>query len=334
MVFLSCRETMHPAYKNFPITCYAATYGDGIYQSENGGVSWFPINIDQNAIHAYFKRIYLDPYHKDIFFISTTGGGLFFLNLSAGLLEEVSQLKDKNIRTMTFINDSSGHSTTTEILVGMNHEGIYKSNYPGHTWQPNMKGLSYRHVNVLFAKGDNVFAGAEKDLFRWDRSNCQWVPSSKGIQNKKIISMGADPSSDTFYAGTGSSRIKNNPSFYRSINGGQTWIASCQGLPAGLLIFTIAVNLNRSERIYIGSQKGIYRSIDKGLNWACVSSGLEKGVKILDIKVIRMLDGKDVVFAAGSAGVFMAIDEDEIFWVNRSYGLENPITSIALSIPQ
>ena len=44
-----------------------------------------------------------------------------------------------------------------------------------------------------------------------------------------------------------------------------------------------------------------------------------------------MRDGKDAVYAAGSAGVFMTVDDEATRWVSRSYGLDaSAVTSMIL----
>jgi len=100
---------------------------------------------------------------------------------------------------------------------------------------------------------------------------------------------------------------------------------------SGTLVYVIAINPKRPERIYLGTSAGVYRSTDSGQNWTKMEDGLPKDLRVFDIKIERMSDGKDVVYAAGSRGVFMTIDDDETFWVDKSYGLEpTAITSIIL----
>ena len=62
-----------------------------------------------------------------------------------------------------------------------------------------------------------------------------------------------------------------------------------------------------------------------------MEKGLPKTLRVTDIKMARMSDGKDVVYAASSNGVFMTVDDDETCWVNKSYGLApSAITGIVL----
>ena len=95
--------------------------------------------------------------------------------------------------------------------------------------------------------------------------------------------------------------------------------------------YIITVNPKRPERVYLGTSAGVYKSINNGQSWGKMKNGLPKSLRVFDIKIVRMPDNKDVVYAAGSNGVFMTTDDDNTLWVNKSYGLEKTaITSIVL----
>ena len=88
---------------DYNITCYTATYGEGIYKSDNGGMSWYPMKMDQEHIHLYFKRLFLNP-GKDILYVATTGAGLFSIDLKKDVLQDIEQYKGQNVRTVAFTN--------------------------------------------------------------------------------------------------------------------------------------------------------------------------------------------------------------------------------------
>ena len=63
-----------------------------------------------------------------------------------------------------------------------------------------------------------------------------------------------------------------------------------------------------------------------------MEQGLPKNFRVLDIKIAHMNDGSDIVYAAGTRGVFMTVDDDKTKWVGKSYGLEpTMITSILIA---
>lgn len=324
------------APKDYNITCYAASYGKGIYKSDNGGTSWFAIDADQKAIYAYYKRLYQGLHDRGVLYVTTTGGGLFTLDLQTGHLERVERFKDKNVRSVAFRGAASDLEVRGEVLVGMNGGGVFKARVGPGTWQPCNNGLTFRDVNVLFAPGKALYAGTVKDLFKWGESSKQWVPASRGIKNKNILSMAADPEGKTVFAGSGAyegkrGRFEDIPCLYRSLDAGLTWTGWHKGLPDGALIYTIAVNLRRPERIYLGTSDGVYRSTNSGQDWSKMTGGLPNGLRVFDIEIAHIADGMDVVYAAGSKGVFMSMDVDEAVWASKSYGLpRTAITSILI----
>jgi len=314
--------------KQHNITCYVATYGEGIYKSDNGGTSWFPLDFDQKPLHAYFKRVYPSPDDRDVLFVTTSGAGLFEFNLQTGPLERVEWFRGKNVTSVAFPDIVPGLEVRAEMLVGMNGGGVLKAQVGSETWEPSNEGLTFRDVNVLFAHGKDLYAGTVKDLFKLGGSSKQWVPASRGIKNKNILSMADDPEGKTLFAGSGG---YEGPGLYKSSDQGLTWMESCKGIPDGTLIYAIGVNPKRPERMYLGTSDGVYRSTNGGRNWYKMTRGLPKDARIYDIRVARMADGADVVYAVGSNGVFMATDADNTTWASRSYGLpRTAITSILI----
>ena len=100
---------------DYNITCYTATYGEGIYKSDNGGMSWYPMKMDQEHIHLYFKRLFLNP-DKDTLYVATTGAGLFTIDLKKNMLHSIEQYKGQNVRTVAFIKNMGNGQR--ETLVG------------------------------------------------------------------------------------------------------------------------------------------------------------------------------------------------------------------------
>jgi hypothetical protein len=336
VLFSGCRDSL-PIPKDYNLTCYAASYGKGIYRTENGGRSWFPLDLDQADLYAYFKRIYLDPRDKSTLYIATTGGGLFTMDQNSLTLKVVNGFEGETVSSVTFCSSSLfNEQSGIEVLAATNSAGILKARDESGTWTPCNQGLTYREVNLFFSHGGLLLAGTTKDFFRWDEGSTQWVAASEGIQNKNILSLGADLVATTLFAGSGAydeerSLFQEIPCLYKSTDQGKTWAPCDQGIPDGTLVFTIAVNPARPERIYVGTSDGIYRSTDAGRNWSQVNEGLPEELNVFDVEIMRMPDGKDVVYAATAVGVFMTTDDDETRWVSRNYGLEpTAITSLLL----
>ncbi len=334
----ACRQDL-PKPTTYPLTCYAATYSKGIYKTENGGTSWLPLDLDQQDIEVYFKRIYLDPKDNNILYVATTGAGLYRLELNSESLEKITRFKQENIRSMAFTDPESNPEATHKALVALNQEGIFESFDNLNTWQPCNHGLIYRDVNVLFSQDESLYAGTVKDLFKWDPLR-QWISSSEGITNTNIFAIAATPDGKTLYAGSGPyieerGFFQEIPCLYKSTDQGKSWSPSDEGIPDGTLIYTIALNPKNPGRIYLGTSDGIYRSTNAGTEWTKMETGLPQGLRAFEIKIAQVPDGTHVIYAATSRGMYMTHDKDETRWLGVGYGLPpTAVTSLVLIPPK
>lgn len=316
------------------IVCYAAIYSKGVYKSDNGGISWYPVAANQDDLYLYSKRLIMSPDAKRLY-VTTTGGGLFFIDMEKGILNSVKEFKDEDIVSVAFKETSSGQATGYDVLVGKKETGIYRSQMEKDSWEPFNIGLTYRDVNVLSKNEAGLFAGTVKGVFRLDETSRSWIDISLGIRNKNILAIGADSGGKTIYAGAGvfqdkKGRFESIPSLYKSTDSGRTWEKADKGLPSDLLVFSIAVNSQKQDRIYIGTSEGLYRSIDGGKKWTRMKKGLPEKFRALDIKIASMPNSDDLVYAAGANGLYITLDEKNPAWVTRSYGLEETYVSSLL----
>ncbi|MEO7867197.1 MAG: fibronectin type III domain-containing protein [Candidatus Eisenbacteria bacterium] len=62
------------------------------------------------------------------------------------------------------------------------------------------------------------------------------------------------------------------PSYWRSTDGGATWVTSASSGLLEVSIFTLAVQPSVPSRVFASTDHGIYRSVDAGITWTSVSS--------------------------------------------------------------
>ncbi|MBN1905818.1 MAG: hypothetical protein JW927_12050 [Deltaproteobacteria bacterium] len=324
LLFSSCQDT-EITTSDTNVACYAATYGEGIYKSDNGGKSWYPMKMNQEDIHLYFKRLFLDP-DNDLLYVATTGAGLFSIDLKNESIHRIEQYKGKNVRSVAFVKNMDDGPAT---LAGVFDEGVSMVGADEKRYLNT--GLTYRDVNTIITSEKNIFAGTVKDIFRWDNQKKVWESASVGIKNKNIISMAVTPKGDMIFAGAGGyldekGFFDSTSCLYMSRDNGKTWEAWDDGMPGDTLVYSIAINMKRPERIYAGTSDGVYMSYNGGDDWDKTDDGLPNDFRVFDIKIKNLDDENDLVYVAGSKGIFMAFDTDDPDWVNRGYGL--PKTNI------
>lgn len=326
-----CREKTDLSKSGEDIVCYAASFNGGVYISDNGGISWYPLLEDQEDIYFYFKKMFASPDSKRLY-IATTGGGLFFIDMEKGVLDKVDAFKDEDVRSIVFRNTRNGEGAGLEIYVAKKETGIHKGTAETDTWEPVNDGLTYRDVNVIYENSGSLLAGTINGLFRLDEKSKKWVDISEGIEKKNIISISATPDGGTIFLGTGAYQIKKGffqdiPSLYRSTDNGETWEQAGKGLPDDVLIFSITVNPLKPERIYLGTSDGVYRSTDGGSKWSGMDEGLPEEFRALNIMIAHTTESEDLVYVVGANGLYMALDEDNPIWTSRSYGIEKTYIS-------
>ncbi|MBN2059432.1 MAG: hypothetical protein JW882_03350 [Deltaproteobacteria bacterium] len=334
ILFPGCnKELADPG--SYSLTCYGATYGEGIYKSTNGGESWHPLDTNNEDIHAYFKRLYLGP-GGNLLYMATSGAGLYVINPATESVDKPGMVMEEDITSISFQEISAVQQGPANIFLGMRGKGVLEGNENLDDWNEYNKGLIYHDVNTLIFHDGSLFAGTVNGLFERDRPSSEWRLISSGIKNTNIISLGMGPQGRLFYAGSGAyngikGRFEKIPCLYKSIDHGRNWIQSDTGLPDGTLVYKITVNPGNPERIYIGTSDGVYLSVDEGLTWNKQET-LPDGFKAYDIRIERMKDGQDVVYAAGSHGIFMTTDKEETGWKSKNYSLpRTAITSIIIA---
>ena len=333
LAVISCEKTDLSSLGN-NIVCYSAAYNKGVYKSDNGGISWYPLVTGQEDIYLYYKKLFLSPDNKRLY-ITTTGEGLFFVDMEKNILNRAEEFQDEDISSVAFRAVSNGQGADFEVFAAFREAGIYRSVPGTDEWESFNDGLTYREVNTLYAYAGELYAGTVNGIFRLDNSSMAWEDISGGIKNKNITSISSDIAGKTIYAGTGAYQDKKGsfegiPSLYKSSDNGKTWEKSDRGLPDGVLIFSIAVNPLKQERIYLGTSDGIYRSTNGGNRWSKTDKGLPEELRILDIRIARGADNIDLVYAAGANGVFIGSDEKNPIWKSRKYGLDETYISSIL----
>lgn len=186
LLIFSCQNA-EDIKTDYNITCYTATYGEGIYKSDNGGKSWYPMKKDQDDIHLYFKRLFLNP-EKDTLYVATTGAGLFTVDLKKNTIQSIEQYKGQNVRTIAFTDNTERGSG---ILVGAFEDGISKVNAEKNSYMNDGLPEDYRVFDVrikhISDDSDVVYAAGSKGIFMTvDTGDPEWSGENYGLPKTNI----------------------------------------------------------------------------------------------------------------------------------------------------
>ena len=125
-------------------------------------------------------------------------------------------------------------------------------------------------VALLEGGGDDVVLGrspadAAQPPAAAPPSAAHWS-ASLGPDSAQVTAFAAAP--EALYAGTIGSGI------FKSTDGGRSWHATREGLPASLRVDALAVDPSHPATVYAGSGDGVFKSTDRGRHWHRSSRGL------------------------------------------------------------
>ena len=242
--------------------------------------------------------------HPNIFYMGTTGGGLWKTEDYGSSWNNIS---DGFFKTGTVGSVSVSESDPNVVVVGMGEhaargvmtsmgDGIYISLDAGKTWVN--RGLkNSRHISdiIIHPKNPNIIyvsvQGAQYGKSK-DRGIYRTLDGGKSWKNILFINDSTGASSlsmdmnnpRVLYASMWDHQRKSwqmisggpNSGLYKSTNGGEGWINMSEGLPEKIGKSGISVSRANSNIVYAnieaqGEKGGVYRSDNAGEKWIQVN---------------------------------------------------------------
>lgn len=260
--------TVDPTDEN---TIYAGATNGGIFKTTDGGASWNPIFDDQP--YLAIGAISLDPDNSNILYAGTG---------------------DRNFTGNSFLGN-----------------GVYKSEDAGENWENIGLEQTGAVTEIIIdpTDSDRIFASTLgnphvkngfRGVYRSDDGGETWSNKLFVADSAGVVDLIMDPSNPNVLYAAGYNRMRNyygstvsgpNAKIYKTINGGESWVALSTGLPAsdecriGLAISND--DPNTVFALYVAEDgldvKDIYKSTDAGASWTALdiyagADGLPDGV--------------------------------------------------------
>ncbi|MEO5931871.1 MAG: hypothetical protein ABIR47_18195, partial [Candidatus Kapaibacterium sp.] len=255
-------------------TLVAATDGEGIFRSDDGGLSW---NWSSND---YFQE------HIDRFIAH--GSTVIGLN-SAAYRSSDAGITWQSMNSQGF---SRSMAFVGETLISITPSGdVYASGDLGDQWKLRSQLGAFPIINTIAVRGDTVLAGARNGLYRSIDGGYTWNGLRVDTNENSVHTICITGNSILVSAGNQKSDQADH--CYRSTDGGDSWNKVLNGLPVGHVRSMIASN----GMIYLagGVSGTLFRSADDGITWSPVAgSGAD------DINVLAAI-GDTLVAGCGAA---------------------------------
>jgi hypothetical protein len=165
---------------------YAGSFGLGIFQSTDYGISW--------------ERILQEGFIQSLVTSETNT----YAAISPGHLLHSTD-NGKSWDSIVFFNKMGINCLAldgTNVYVGTNGNGVYLSTNNGINWTQEDTRLTNTSVNSIVTSGTNIFAGTNSGVFLSTNHGTNWLQINNGLTDTNIFSFAV--SGTSVFAGTGS----------------------------------------------------------------------------------------------------------------------------------
>lgn len=249
---------------------YLATFGDGIYKSENEGDSWREVNRGLENLNIDLVKI--SPNSSNVVLAAGTEAGLYATDNGGSSWSSV--MEDK-ITAIAF--DPTDNNKT---IVGDEQGNLFASSDRGNSWQQlatleNSGAVSAIAVSPNLATDRTWWAGTERGVYRTVDGGNTWNEVNRGLSDRQIVSLAISPNyqtDSTLLASTWHGGV------FRSTDGGSSWSKS-KGMTkdgqADLPNFqrphfsdlSISPSYSQDGTVFAAGFDGLFKSTDGGRVW-------------------------------------------------------------------
>jgi hypothetical protein len=261
-----------PGHASQPGVWYAGTSPQGLFRSEDGGVSW-------SGVEGFNSH----PQRK-----AWCGG------------DQDGTPDGPKLHSILIDPRDPAH-----MYIGMSSGGVFESEDGGGDWRPLNAGVKadflpdpnpeFGHdphcVRLAPTLPDRLYQQNHCGIYRLDRPATRWtdigvgMPKSVGAIGFPVALHPREPDTLWVFPMDGSSvwpRVSpgGKPAVYRSVNGGRSWRRQSVGLPSAQAWWTVkrqAMTTDSATKvgIYFGTTSGeLWGSRDEGESWRCLAAHL------------------------------------------------------------
>jgi len=261
-----------PCHPNEPTAWYAGTSPQGLFRSDDGGVTWKPFSYinddpqyrewmgtvqDGTPDGPKLHSIIVDPRDPQHLYFGMSGGGVHE-SVDGGktfqtLLQGMDVVEGFDRTTPTFHDPHCIRlcPNNPDRLYQQNHCGIYRIDRPSDTWVRIGKNMPKKVGDIGFPM-----------VVHPHNADCAWVFPMDGTTVWPRVSP------------------EGKPAAYVTRNAGKTWTRQDKGFPRANAWWTVkrqamSNDAHETTGLYVGTTQGeIWASRNEGATWTCIARHL------------------------------------------------------------
>jgi len=207
---------IHPTLPNI---MWAASEGGGIWRTDDGGSSWYP--LDDFFPGLKIAGLVMDPTQTDILYAGVRNVGIMKSTDGGGSWSLLPSTANANFRSQTWLAHSP---TASNTLIAGTGNGVYRSTDGGISWSTSMAVPNpVIDIKAHPTDGSKLLVGTQANLYYSSDSGKTFSTQTTGGLNKPPSNPGW--CYGAFYRGSSSFLylgIAGGP-LWRSTNAGSTW---------------------------------------------------------------------------------------------------------------
>ena len=262
--------------------------GWGLYRSNDAGKTVESLGFDEQWVWGIIRH----PTDLETVYVGTEPPMVYVSTDSGATFEPFQQIDDLPSRSRwTFFHEpfESGHvhgfaihpDRPEQLFAGVEHGALIYTYDAGDSWNETLVGEDLHRVVVDPTDPDRIVAAAGSGLYVSDDAGRSWKQVD-ALRGKYLHAIAIDPTDpDHWYV---YADIEGSP-LYRSTDGGETWDAIGDGLPAASPADTLRLHPDDpATLVYVGDggdrSSRIFVSTNRGEEWTEFDTSLPKAWRL------------------------------------------------------
>lgn len=253
---------------------FLSSLGDGIYKSQDEGISWFKVNNGLPTLEV--ERLAISPHSSDVVLAAGKSKGLYKTQDGGKSWSPVLN-SDAKVTAIAF-----SPVTKNQIIIGDNRGVLSVSTDDGKTWKQastlkNSGSIKAIAISPNFASDNTVFIATEKaGIFQSADSGKSFVAVNQGLSDQRVEDLVISPN-----YGKDSTLIVStwDEGAFQSNDGGKTWRKTSTGLTKDhqadegqfksphFTELVVSNSFPQDKTLFLGGFNGLFKSTDAGQTW-------------------------------------------------------------------